>query len=267
VTADFIKHALRKRYAPPEYALAFEIGDGIGGSGFMNTHRHLDAISMNLYPSRGYTLYGLEIKVDRQDLKREIATPDKADAVGRFLDAFYIVFPEQLNILGLEIPAGWGLISCDENYRLKKVQEATKIEPAPVTRSFLAALFRSMGAEDQSRVDKLAEEKVQNLTKSLEDSFASRVRHARDIQRSENEERIRWADAVIKGVLDAGFEWENLRWSDPTFVRSIKAALAYDSISIQKVERVCEMLENMSLAIRKEMADIKIKPEETEIVI
>jgi hypothetical protein len=267
IDANFIKHALRKRYAPPEYCIAFEVGDGIGGNGFMNTHRHLDAISMNLYPSRGYTLYGFEVKIDRQDLKREIATPDKADAVGKFLDAFYVVYPENLNILDLEIPYGWGLMSCDENYRLKKVKESEKITPVDVTRTFLAALFRAMGVEDQYRVDKLADEKVKNLTKSLEDSFASRVRHARDIQRSENEERIRWADSVIKGVLDAGFEWENLRWSDPTFVRAIKAALAYDSISIQKVERVCQMLVNLSDAIRKEMSDIKVKPEETEVVI
>jgi hypothetical protein len=233
----------------------------------MNTHRHLDAISMNLYRSRGYTLYGFEIKIDRQDLKREIATPDKADAVGRFLDAFYIVYPETMMLLDLDIPVGWGLMSCDENYRLKKVKEAEKITPVDVTRTFLAALFRSMGAEDQYRVDKLAEEKVRALTQSMEDNFASRVRTARDIQRAEQEERIRWADTVINGVMEAGFDWQTLRWSDKAFVRSVKAAMAYNSIAIEKVGHVCEMLENVSSAIRKEMQDIKVKPEETEIVI
>lgn len=255
MTSDHIRWALRKRYCQPQYSISFEIGDSTG----VNVRRHLDAVTMQMYPSRGYTLWGWEIKIDRQDLKREIANPDKADAIGKYMDAFYIVVPKDLKVLELDIPVSWGLVECDENYELKTIKKADQIEAATITRPFLAALFRSMCNEDEFRANLMIKEKVDALTKFLENDFNSRVQRARDLQRSENDVKIKWADTVINELQTAGFDWRNLRWHEHDFVLAVKAALTYESIAIDGVEIACQMMENTARELRKQVTEIRGK--------
>ena len=54
-TSDDAKAALRLRCRPPEWALFFEVADSTGLAGH---GRYLDAVAMNLYPSRGLELHG-----------------------------------------------------------------------------------------------------------------------------------------------------------------------------------------------------------------
>lgn len=61
--ADAVRAALKRRYAQPECAVVFEVAQATGFS----ANRHLDAIAMELWPSRGLALHGIEIKVDLYD--------------------------------------------------------------------------------------------------------------------------------------------------------------------------------------------------------
>lgn len=252
--ADDIRWLLRKRYCAPEYAIAMEVGNSTGWA----TSRHLDAIAMGLYPSRGLPLYGIEIKISRGDLKKEIQTPDKAEKISQFLDYFIVVFPEELKVLDLECPPGWGLMSASQD-GLKLIKQPEKIESVPLTKSFVAALFRSMYAEDEFRANLMIKEKVDALTKALENDFNSRVQRARDLQRSENDVKIKWADTVINELQTAGFDWRNLRWHEHDFVLAVKAALTYESIAIDGVEIACQMMENTARELRKQVTEIRGK--------
>jgi hypothetical protein len=254
LSADAIRWLLRKRYCAPEYGIAFEVGDRTGNE----THRHLDAVTMNLFPSRGLPLCGFEIKVDRQDMRREIATPDKAEPIAQYLDYFFVVFPQELRILDLEIPPGWGLMSAS-NDGLKMVKPAEKIPALPLTRSFVAALFRAICAEDEYRAMKMIEAK----SKELEASFEHRVQINRDQIRSENDQTVTWAKSIVKQVEDAGFKWADLHWNDINFVRAIKMALTFRCLAVDRVEEVALMTEEFAIGVRKELAQlITLKAEE-----
>ena len=63
ITAGDIRASLRRHYAAPEAAICFEVAQGTG----THARRHLDAVAMELWPSRGLALIGIEIKVDYYD--------------------------------------------------------------------------------------------------------------------------------------------------------------------------------------------------------
>lgn len=87
MTSSDICAALRERYTQPEWSLFFEVGNGTGG----NCRRHADALAMNMYPSRGLSIIGFEIKVSRGDLSRELKNPDKAEAIKIYQDEYNIL--------------------------------------------------------------------------------------------------------------------------------------------------------------------------------
>jgi hypothetical protein len=72
-TSD-INAALRRFYKTTEYALMFEVADSTGA----NSHRRADAVAMNLWPSRGLYIEGIEVKVSRSDWRKELDTPSKS---------------------------------------------------------------------------------------------------------------------------------------------------------------------------------------------
>lgn len=130
--------ALEASFEEREFAFMRQVSNGTGFA----ARRHLDAIAMSLWPSRGLELLGFEVKCDRSDFRRELKQPEKADDVAKHLDRFYIVAPKDV-VPKDELPAAWGLYEIGEK-TVRKAKEAMMIgEPkAAVPRSFLAAVLR-----------------------------------------------------------------------------------------------------------------------------
>ena len=82
-TAVKLREAMSKRWAPPEYAVMWEVGRATGA---VTNQRYADAVIMGLWPSRGLELHGVEIKVSRSDWRREAADPMKAEAIAAYCD-------------------------------------------------------------------------------------------------------------------------------------------------------------------------------------
>ncbi len=137
LTALHLRQMLRTRYPKEAYAMLFEVGDATG----FQCGRHLDAVVMSLWPSRGLELTGCEIKVTRSDWKKELADPAKASSHIRYLDRFYLVAANDKIVHPGELPATWGLMIANGK-GLKCVTEAPRLEPEPISRSMLAALLR-----------------------------------------------------------------------------------------------------------------------------
>ncbi len=146
VTAAHIRAGLRKFFPHPDCGIVFEVAQATG----WNANRHLDAVAMDTWPSRGLIISGVEIKVSRPDFKREIADPAKAEEIARFCDKFYIAAPPGL-IRAEELPHAWGLLEGGQ-FGLRVKKAATKTRAAPISREWLAAIFRaagrSIGADD-----------------------------------------------------------------------------------------------------------------------
>jgi hypothetical protein len=165
ITADLFRR-LRARYGGDAYALLPQVANSAGWAS-----NYADAIVMGLWPSRGLTLMGFEIKASRQDWRRELENPGKAEAIADYCDQWWVVAPPAVIVppserqqppqavlpltigtkekpLSLEdltatmFPEKWGLLVPKGTDGLRVVKAAEKLEARPMDRAFLAALLR-----------------------------------------------------------------------------------------------------------------------------
>ena len=129
--------ALRTRYPTNAFALLEQVANCTGfGAG-----RWADVVVMSLWPSRGLTVSGFEIKVSRSDWKRELDDPAKSAEIQSYCDEWWIVAPRGM-IDPHELPPTWGLLEVDENGGCKAKKTAPALEPKPLSRAFIAAILR-----------------------------------------------------------------------------------------------------------------------------
>lgn len=213
-TAD-VKAALRARFCSPEWALFFEVADATGA----RHNRWADAVAMNLWPSRGLTIHGFEVKVSRTDWQRELKDPAKSAPVQRFCDHWWIVAPAGVVKDG-ELPTTWGHYEVKPGGAMREVVAAPKLEAEPVTRMFVAAMMRRASAADEDIVRAAAAAEVERLRsgdeKRMQSEIERRTRELKDLQEQLEEiERIsgvaisRWGHSeeigrAVKAVLTTG---------------------------------------------------------------
>lgn len=139
ITAEDVRAALRAYYPAPRCAVAFEVAQGTG----LKANRHLDAIAMDLWSSHGHAIHGIEIKVSRSDLRRELADPSKAEELARFCDYFWLAGPRSAIIHDeIPLPPAWGVLQF-EGGKIRAARPAAKTKAEPIDRHFFAAMFRA----------------------------------------------------------------------------------------------------------------------------
>lgn len=142
LSAAHVIGALREMYPTREYAFFEQAASGVG----WQARRWSDAIAMSLWPSRGLNLFGFEVKVSRGDWKKELESPEKADAIAAYCDFWYIAAPRGL-IEVAELPPTWGLVEVDEASKGRIAKTALKLDAKPLDRQFIAALLRRQSDE------------------------------------------------------------------------------------------------------------------------
>jgi hypothetical protein len=127
MTAADIRAGIKRLYPSPTHAVVFEVGNSTGAT----TARHVDADAMDLCPSRGLAIHGIEIKVRRANFGREIATPQKAEAVAQYCHRFSIATP--LGLVGhKEGSRGLGVIKVTQDGKaLWTKREPIRTGPRP----------------------------------------------------------------------------------------------------------------------------------------
>ena len=110
---------------------------------------------MNLWPSRGMELVGMEVKISRSDWLRELRDPAKSAEVQKYCDRWWLVAPDREVVRPDEVPATWGLMTIHGRRGLVAVKDAPKLEAAPLDRPFVAAMGRRM-AESVAQATALA---------------------------------------------------------------------------------------------------------------
>lgn len=150
--------ALRTKFAGSEYALLTEVANATGG----RATRSADALVMNLWPSRGLTLAGYEVKASRSDWLRELKDPSKAEAICKFCDFWWVVAAKDDLVRREEVPLPWGFLVL-RGEKLFVVKEPIKLEAQPVSRGFLAALLRRATEQlvPKSEIDELSRKRYQ----------------------------------------------------------------------------------------------------------
>lgn len=151
--AGNVETLLRKHFAPPHFAFLTQVRNGTGFS--RKTVRTADAVAMGTWPSRGIHLHGIEVKVDYQDLKREIANPEKAEDIAKYCHFWWLAVTHEKVAPLAEVPAGWGLLIVHESDdKLYVAKQAEKLNPIPPDHLLLASLMRKM-AEEYVHIDSL----------------------------------------------------------------------------------------------------------------
>lgn len=168
--AHEIRQRLRAYHEGPEWVIQFEVGNSTGG----HVKRHADAVAMSIWPSRGYKIFGYEIKVSRSDWLSELKNPQKAEEVGQYCDAWFIVSPPDI-VNEVEIPDTWGwMVPAGKSLRIRKQPVVKKV--TELSRGFVAAMLRR-GHDD---VDHIVADKVRRLR--LDDEKTIRERVERELQ-------------------------------------------------------------------------------------
>lgn len=247
-----IRKLMHIRYAAPEWALFEEVANGTGGS----IKRYADAIAVGLFPSRGLSIQGFEIKVSRSDLKSELMNPEKAEEIAQYCDRWWIVAPAGM-VKPEELPETWGLVEAYENC-LRNKKEAAKLEAKPLTRKFFCALARRAHEVNQSTLNGLIAARTQEQADQFYKKQQEMIK-ARDEFRGYSSKAARY-DELIKNLKEIEDKTGvNLidQWHGHTdflraaeFVKKTGVLQAYQGIaSIQ------ELLKNNLEKIDKAMAD------------
>jgi len=148
--------ALRPFYPVREYALLPQVANATG----FGANRHADAIALSLWPSRGLTLAGFEMKSYRGDWIRELRKPEKAEEVAQYCNYWWIVAAGPL-VKPDELPPAWGLMTWDaEKKALVKTKHAPLREAVKPDLPFIAGILRKAqdvitpdGVIEQARKD------------------------------------------------------------------------------------------------------------------
>jgi hypothetical protein len=131
-----VREALLKKYPPGECVLLSEVSDTTGGR-----NNSCDFMVVNMWPSRGNSIIGFELKSYRSDWLRELKHPQKQETIFKYCDYFYLLTDKD-NIAKIdEIPHSWGWIHFDGK-RLNKMKDAPKLNPVQVSRGFMCSMLR-----------------------------------------------------------------------------------------------------------------------------
>ncbi len=159
----------------PRYVTAVQVNNGAGFS----YRRTLDAVVFDTWPSGGLKLHGLEIKVSKQDLRRELQNTQKFADWSDHLDHFSIVAPRGLVDLDL-LPPKWGLFIPDgKGLRARRKPLMLHAENRmKMNRSIAAAFVRALVDRSLSVEAKVAEyERGYEQGKNEGERGAKNVRH------------------------------------------------------------------------------------------
>lgn len=142
---------LRQRYTVlsgngPRYAYLPHVRSSAG----FDAERTLDAVVMDLWPSKGLVLHGFEMKCSRSDWLRELKQPEKAATFVDRVDRFWIVAASDDIVQRDELSPSWGLlhvVDTPTGPALRSARAAHRLpsteERRAVRRSWLACLLRS----------------------------------------------------------------------------------------------------------------------------
>ena len=194
ITAWDVLALLRDRYSKNrEWAIASEVQRTTGWS-----DRRYDFVAMNCYPSSGYKIEVVEIKVSKSDLKHELEEPEKHNVMFGQIDYYSLAAPAEIIDMKI-IPPKWGVYAV-VNGRLITKRKPIALNDERVTtidRSFAASFLRA--AIEQNMEKAMMSE---SLKKSYDEGFeAGKKSTYFDEQKQRSYERYRKEANYYRDIL------------------------------------------------------------------
>lgn len=138
---------VRELYPPREPSLSHVvIEEAAPATGWSGYNRYADVLVLSVWPSKGQTLTGYEIKASKADLKRELADAAKHVALARYCVEWWLVAWDE-GVLVDGIPADWGIKLTEPTEHggraLVTHRKAAKRAPEPWPPSLVCAMVRN----------------------------------------------------------------------------------------------------------------------------
>jgi len=239
--------ALRDRYPANEYALMYEVRNATGFSGRV---RSADAVAMSLWPSRGLNLHGFEFKASKSDWRRELAQPEKAEEICRFMDYWWVVATTNGIVRLDELPENWGLLELRDG-KLKCLKKAPKLKPQPLTKEFIASLFREAQRQiiPETEVQKRIDSEVSRVRSELVDLNRASVNMVQERFDKQLAEATDWMDRFEKAAgSNRRMAWRRIQ---PEDLGKAVAVIMDNGVEqhMQRLEHMKNQVESLGAAV------------------
>lgn len=246
--ATIMRTLLREKFSDTRrYALAEEVGNKTGYQ-----RRRLDMVVVDVYQSNGYSLEGIEIKVSKADLRRELQDASKHNIFFDDLDYYSLAAPSDIIDKDL-IPKHWGIYAAkfkDEEWTLRTVRKPCSLHDigSPgISRPFFACLARALSC--QSPTEKMLYSERQ---KGIQEGIEQEKRRLGYLLREakENQEKLEAYEKL--------FEECNL-WGAGSIERGIEQFKAFKEANLNwlpssldhLIERATQVRDSLPDALRK----------------
>lgn len=151
------------------------------GTGYArSTTRTADMLAISTWPSRGLYCDGIEIKVSRGDLRKELSQPEKADEIAQYCHHWWVIGPQKLLTPDMQFPKNWGYMAVDAKLRVKVVKQAASLKPKSMDLLFVCAVMRSFHKQYVSKAW-VAELVKQEVTKTTTQNAGYHERQAKTV--------------------------------------------------------------------------------------
>lgn len=183
-TEKTVLDMVEPRYRKPgnggsgEYAFMRQVRNDAG----FDASRTFDAVAVHLWPSRGFQVDVIEVKVSRSDWQRELKDPAKAEAAFQVANRFIVAAPAGIVHTG-EVPPGWGLLEVTDKRCRMTVQPAMH-HPGGVKKrttfpaGLVISMLRSAGAASLKSVDQEAvDAQVATIRAELREEYDRQHEH------------------------------------------------------------------------------------------
>lgn len=257
--ANVIRALLHAKYDDTRrYAVAEEVGNKTGYQ-----QRRLDMVVADVYESNGYAIEGIEIKVSKADLRRELQDSTKHNIFFSDLDYYSLAAPADIIDKDI-IPKHWGIYAArqseDGGWSLRTIRKPLSLHDegiSKIDKEFFACLARALSCQSPTKSQITAAERrgeVKGAKKERQKSSFTVRKAEQNIERLEELERLYakcslWGD----GSADEGIrKFEAFRQMRDR--QSIRNSLEYVA---EQVSRSIEMLDVM-LACEAEGDEVEV---------
>ena len=238
--------ALRNKYPATECVLLEEVSNGTGAS----RDRSLDYMVINLWPSRGLSVIGIEKKSHRSDWLNELKTPQKQEAHFKHCDFFYLLTDNDNVAKPEEIPTTWGWMHL-KGSSIKILKEAPKLSPEPIGRSFMCAMLRRAASKDGFIHKDEIEERILQEVKSRADYKSQNYDHIRN-------ELDRLQNTVHEFEVASGVKIDQYTRSAGKIGKAVSVVLSNSTEEYhEKLTMLYRRVESIQSSIKNAINDLK----------
>lgn len=179
---------LEQKYSKPAWAFFRQVRNK---TGYADKVRTADAVAVSLWPSRGLEFHGFEIKASRSDWLTELRNPDKAEAVAKYCDQWWLVTTKESYVEPGELPPSWGWMVA-EGRKLHVKEKAGQLSAAQLDREFVVSLLRCAHQEiEESKQGMIHRSEIAEQIKEAEQQgrHLAKIELSRDLRRIEQLEQ------------------------------------------------------------------------------